>query len=280
MYPFIGTEALAAGELTRGQLRWNYEALHPNVYLGKDQRQTLDTSAYAAWLWSGRKGIVAGLAAARLHGVASFGNPSSIELIAGHARARPGIVVRAERIGDDEVTTYGSLRVTTPAPTALDMARHLPRDTAVQYLDELARKTPLTRAETADLLDRYRGAPGTAQARTALSLMDGGSKSPRETRLRLLLVDCGVPTPRTDIVIGDERGTAVIAMGWEKAKVGVRVWNGNGHDARFAVQNTRRQDVVNRMGWFEVEVADGDRTPAIRWRVRDALRQRGAWRMG
>jgi hypothetical protein len=66
--PIIGTEALAAGAPTRGQLRWNYRPLLPDVYVVKDQRLTLPIRIAAAWLWSGRRAIVAGRAAAALHG--------------------------------------------------------------------------------------------------------------------------------------------------------------------------------------------------------------------
>jgi hypothetical protein len=107
MDPFIGSEAVAGGVLTRGQLRWNYTAVHPNVYVAKGQGRTLESDALAAWLWSGRRGIVAGRAAAGLYGVLSVGESSPVELIADHSRRRPGVIVRRERIGDDEVRSFG-----------------------------------------------------------------------------------------------------------------------------------------------------------------------------
>jgi hypothetical protein len=66
--PFIGSEALAAGVLTRGQLRWRYTSAHPGVYLPKNAVATLADNTMAAWLWTGRRGIIAGRAAAALHG--------------------------------------------------------------------------------------------------------------------------------------------------------------------------------------------------------------------
>ena len=127
MWPIVGTEAVATGALTRGALRWRYTAVHPNIYLPKDARRDLFTNTVAAWLWTGRKGIVAGRAAAALHGVQWIEDTVPIELIARHGRRQPGVVVRDEQIGDDEVCEVGELLVTTPARTALDLARHLPR---------------------------------------------------------------------------------------------------------------------------------------------------------
>ena len=273
--PFIGTEAVASGELTRGQLRWNYVAVHPNVNLAKDQERTLLTNAHAAWLWTGRSGIVAGRAAAGLHGVGGIADATPIELIAGHSRRRRGIVVRSERIDDDEVRRFGSFRMTTAARTALDLGRRLPRDVAVRHLDELARATGTNYHQVAELLDRYGGARGVPRARTALWLMDGGSGSGDETRLRLILVDGGLPRPRTGIVVGEGLDTAVIDMGWDDVKVGVSMYDGSRREGCAAVQHTQRQDVVQRSGWIEIQVADLNRPSSIRCRARDALRRRG-----
>ena len=66
--PFLGTEALSDGILTRGQLRWNYSAVHPGVYLPNTAERTVCVNAVAAWLWTGRTGVIAGRAAAALHG--------------------------------------------------------------------------------------------------------------------------------------------------------------------------------------------------------------------
>jgi hypothetical protein len=67
---FIGSEALAGGVLSRGRLRWNYRAIFPDVYIPKEATPSLSHRTIGAWLWSGRRGVIAGLAAAALHGSA------------------------------------------------------------------------------------------------------------------------------------------------------------------------------------------------------------------
>ena len=63
---FVGVEAINDVRLTRGQLRWNYTALHPGVYIPNDAEQTLSLNTVAAWLWTGsrrcNRGRVAGSA--------------------------------------------------------------------------------------------------------------------------------------------------------------------------------------------------------------------------
>ena len=60
---FIGSEALRTGRLTRGQLRWNYTAVHPDVYIPRETRRSLAVNTRAAALWV-PDGVITGRAAA------------------------------------------------------------------------------------------------------------------------------------------------------------------------------------------------------------------------
>lgn len=274
MDPFIGSEAIARGALTRGQLRWNYTALYPNVYVAKDAARSISTNAHAAWLWTGGTGIVAGQAAAALLGVRWIDDSSPIELIANHGRRNPGLIIREERIEDDEVQARGPLRVTTPARTALDLARRLPRDEAVVLMDALAKITLLEVAEVEALVDRYRGARGMRRANLAVPLMDGGTRSPAETRLRLMFRDAGIPKPRTNIVLEDGDHFAVLGMGWDSHRVAVSFQDPA--EPASLMQQIYHEDIVRRLDWVEVRVAPQHWRLNIIHRVRDALRRRGA----
>jgi len=134
---FVGADAIGSGRLTRGQLRWNYTAVHPGVYLPNGAERTIHVNAVAAWLWTGRKGMIASRAAAALHGARWVDASTPIEIIAENTRKRGGVIVREEQIRTDEVTCVGELPVTTVARTALDLARFLPRDIAVAHLDAI-----------------------------------------------------------------------------------------------------------------------------------------------
>lgn len=115
--PFLGPEALAAGRLTRGQLRWRNTAVLPRVYIPNGAERTVHMNAMAAWLHSGRRGIIAGRAAAALHGAKWVRASTPIEIITAHGRRRDGVIVREERIAPDEITYIGELPVTaSPAP--------------------------------------------------------------------------------------------------------------------------------------------------------------------
>lgn len=274
--PFIGPEAIAAGRLTRGQLRWRYTATHPRVYLPKNTVPTLEARTVAAWLWSGRRGIIAGRAAAALHGADWIADDAPVELIADHGRRRPGIIVREERIMPDEICRIGDFRVTTPLRTALDLARFLPRDEAVAQLDALAIATGVKDGEVLELAARYRGLRGIRSARTALDLMDAGGQSPKETWLRLLLIDSGYRRPRTQIPVTDGFNEVFIDMGYEDVKVGLD-YEGKHHatDRRQVVHDIGRGELIEREGWIDIRVVAEHSKAFILHRVREAFARRG-----
>lgn len=116
----------------------------------------------AAWLWTGRRGIIAGRAAAALHGAEWVDEGAPVELITEHGRGQPGVIVREERIRPDEICQIGDFSVTTPLRTALDLARFLPRDDAVAHLDALAVATGIEAGPVLESAARYRGLRGYA----------------------------------------------------------------------------------------------------------------------
>jgi hypothetical protein len=274
--PFLGTEALGSGLLTRGQLRWRYTAVHPGVYIENDTVRTVALNAMAAWLWTRRKSVIAGRAAAALHGARWVDPATPIELIADHTRKQPGVIVREEWAAADELTCIGDLPVTTIARTALDLARHLPRYAAVAHLDALAAATGLRGEDVTHLIDRHRGARWIRRARDALSLMDGGAQSPKETWLRLVLIDGGLPKPRTQIEVTDGCQRAFLDMGYDEPRVGLD-YEGAHHstDRGQYVHDIGRAELIEGQGWIDLRVVAEHSPQFILHRVREAFARRG-----
>lgn len=273
---FIGSEQLARGALTRGQLRWNYEAIFPDVYVSKAAAPSLCPRIIGAWLWSGRNYVLAGRAAAALHGALWVDAATPIELIGCRGRPPNGIVVRNERIDPGEITVVDGMPVTCPARTALDLARHLPRDPAVQHLDALARATGVRADDVLSLVTRYPKARGLRRAEVALDLMDCGAQSPKETWLRLLLIDAGFPRPRTQIRVSDGFNTAFLDMGWDEPMIGMD-YDGDQHqfDRGRYVHDIGRNELVRREGWLDLHVVAEHSTRFIVHRAAEAFARRG-----
>jgi hypothetical protein len=274
--PFVGIEAMRTGTLTRGQLRWNNTAIHPGVYLPNDVDRTVLLNAASAWLWTGRRGIIAGRAASALHGAKWVDVSTPIEVIAEHTRPQSGVIVREERIAADEITYVDGLPVTTLERTALDLGRYLARDEAVAHLDALAAATGVCADAAMALAGRYRGARGVRRAGKALALMDAGAQSPRETWLRLLLIDAGLPKPRTQIRVTDGMNNAFIDMGYDEPMVGFD-YEGQHHsaDRDQYVHGIGRAELVDQQGWIDILVVAEHSRRFILHRAGEAFARRG-----
>lgn len=274
--PFIGSEAIAAGTLTRHALRRDFVALHQDVYLAKGVDITPLLRATAAWLRSRRRGILAGFSAAALHGARWIepGRPAAI--IDTNRRRTKGVEAWADAIEDDEVWLVRGMAVTSPARTALDIASRYPEGLAVASVDALARATDLKPAAVEILAERYKGRRGIRAARAALELVDPGAESPRETWLRLLLIRAGFPRPQTQIPVYEYgRLTACVDMGWEDIKVAAE-YEGDHHrvDRRRFNNDIRRLETLTELGWIVVRVTAEDGPGGIIRRVAAARARR------
>ncbi|HZU46467.1 MAG TPA: hypothetical protein VFA16_04300 [Mycobacterium sp.] len=274
--PFIGREALVSGVLNRHQLRSRYRAVFPNVYLAKHIQLSFEKRVIAAWLWSHREATIAGAAAAALHGV-SWIDDVPVELVHSNARTPAGVVTHRDTLLDGEVQTIAGRRVTTPERTAFDIGRRRSLRSAVAQLDSLARVTGLNLADVVRISECHRGARGLRQLETALELVDPGAQSPRESYLRLLLIEAGLPRPQTQIPVVDADGVAMayLDLGWQEHMVAVE-YDGDHHrtDRGQYVKDIRRLEMLERMGWLIIRVVAEDRPADIVRRVRQALELR------
>jgi hypothetical protein len=275
--PFVGSEAIAAGLLTRSQLAARYTRLFRDVYVNPDTQVTAALRAKAGWLWAKRQGVVAGFAAAALHGSKWVGDTTTVELFHENRHRLPGLRTRGDRIGEDEIVIVDGVPVSSPTRTALDLGCWYPTTSGVAAIDALARATDIKAADVELLAQRYPGRRGIARARLAISLFDSGAQSPKETWLRLVLMQAGLPRPQTQIPVFDEFGSAIayLDMGWEDVKVAVD-YDGDHHRSDRSQYNwdIRRLERLQHRGWTLIRVVAGDRPADIVRRVRTALSTR------
>lgn len=273
--PFLGSEALGAGRLTRHQLRTHFVAVYPGVYLAADGDVTARTRAQAAWLWSRRRGVLAGRSAAAVHGTKWLDGNAPAELLYDNRRAPSAIRTWADAISDDEIEVVDGMRVTTPARTALDVARHHPLDPALTTIDALLRASRTKVADVELLADRHSGRKGIRRIRRALTLVDPGAESPRETWLRLLVVRAGFPRPETQIPVVDQYGQIVarVDMGWADLRIAIE-YDGDHHwtNRRQLANDIRRTELLRELGWVVVRVTAEDTTGTILYRIERALK--------
>jgi hypothetical protein len=277
---FIGSDAVARGRLTRHELQRWYRPMYPNVHTRRGEPLSVRDRTVGAWLWSDRQGIVSGVAASALHGASWVDADVAIELISNRTRPPTGIITRNETLADDEITKVAGIPVTTRERTAFDLGRHLERGEALARLDALMRAAPFSEEDVLPLAKRYAGARGMKSLRRVLPLVDGGAASPKETWLRLLYIDAGLPRPTTQIPIVEGRGKLVrmADMGWEDFMV-VSEYDGDQHRTSRSqyTKDIRSLRKARSLGWIVDQVIKEDRPADIVERARTALIRRG-WR--
>jgi hypothetical protein len=275
--PFVGTDAVRGGAWTGRELRRSCQRIYRNVYQRRGSELTARDRAVAAWLWSGKEAVVAGVSAAALLGAEWIDPLTPAELVSDRTRPPPLIITRNDTLLAGETTFADRVPVTSPARTAFDLGRRPGFQTAVIRVDSLARATGVAADDVYPLIDAHRGARGMKQLRRVLPLIDAGAESPQETKTRLALVRGGLPIPQTQIVVRNMWGAVLarIDLGWEEWLVGVE-YDGAQHwtDSRIRANDIDRTAELERRGWRLVRVS-GDllrhRPDVIVDRARSAL---------
>lgn len=192
----------------------------------------------------------------------------------GGGRSSGGFRRRVVRLDDSEAIPWRGHLLTTPAQTALDLARICALTPAVVSLDQALwqrrRGGPLTRLEDVQgVLDRNaRSAPrrGDARAAAALKVATGLSDSVRESQSRVLLRRLGFPAPELQHEFVLARGDrARVDFWWEDADQ-VGEFDGVGKYIDPELRAGRSPE--------EVLIAEKDRGDALRRRVRAVSRWR------
>ena len=120
--PFVGSEATAHRLVAKSRLCTSYTRLFRDVYVDPDIEVTAALRAKAGWLWTRRRGVVAGMSAAALHGSKWVDATSAVELIYDNRHRPSGIQTRGDRLERDEIGFVDGVPVTSPARTVLDVS--------------------------------------------------------------------------------------------------------------------------------------------------------------
>ena len=179
--------------------------------------------ARAAWLWSRRRGVVAGLSAAAILGTKWIEPGLPAELIHTNRRTPPMLTVHTDGLAHGETQRVDGMLVTTRRAHSLRY-RQAPRTRRGRSACRRAHERHRRQGQRYRVRRRaHPGVRGLTQLRRTLDLVDGGAESPYESLTRLLFVRAGFPRPQTQIPVFDEYGVlvAVIDMGWRDYLVGV-----------------------------------------------------------
>ena len=104
--PFVGSEAVAAGVVSRHELATRYDAVYRNVYVPRGAVLTPADKAHAAWLWSRRQATVVGVSAAAIHGAKWIDSRLPAERNQRSQHKTKGIVLHNDALSPDETVVF------------------------------------------------------------------------------------------------------------------------------------------------------------------------------
>lgn len=205
---------------------------------------------------------------------------------------RVNVVGREMTFAAGEIVGLEGLRLTSPARTFLDLAEFLEVEDLVPIADRLIcahpRDHPYPRApwvslpELRAVVRRHPGKRGVRRARMALDLARVGSDSPQESRLRLAILDAGLPEPELNVPIRDGSGRPVAwpDLSYRMWRLSIQYDGGVHEEEDQYARDIERHRRTQAAGWTEVRLKkgdlDGDRPRAVVV-IREALRTAG-WR--
>ncbi|NYE49320.1 hypothetical protein HDA32_004440 [Spinactinospora alkalitolerans] len=193
--------------------RWR--RVRVGVYLVRgDPAPALAARVMAAQLVYGPRAVAVGGTAARLwrmQGPLPGPGHEFIHLCApGVAGAKhEGLRLHGWRVGPDEVTLCGGIRLTTPGRTVRDTVLMTDRYSGISVIDS-ALQQGLVNAEDLPVPEAANaGRQGARRTRSWWSLADGRAQSTFETRLRLVCHDAGIPPETLQYPVHDGEGGLV-----------------------------------------------------------------------
>jgi very-short-patch-repair endonuclease len=193
-------------------------------------------------------------------------NTSAIHVLDPGIRLRPskGLMVH-QRIGAPLRRVEDRL-ATTPAWTAVEVARALRRPRVLATFDAALRVGACTAADLRATIAEHQGRRGIVRVRELISYADCRSESPMESEARLVFIDGGLPMPELQFNIEDRYGRVWrVDFAWPDALLAAEYDSFEWHVGREALVHDRLKTArLQECGWtcIPMTVDDIRRDPA------------------
>jgi hypothetical protein len=157
----------------------------------------------------------------------------------------------ADDLVDSDVMQIGRLRVTTPMRTAADLARFAPRPDALVAVDGFLHAGLIEPERFRKSLVRWKKRRGVRQAYEIADLADGRSESGGESRMRLRVVDMGLPRPELQVPVYDLFGNVRfrLDLGWPHWMLALEYDGEEFHGPEQLEHDDERRQWIEKRGW-------------------------------
>lgn len=180
-----------------------------------------------------------------------------------HQTGRSRDVVRHVRpLGADDVVMIHGHPVTSLERTVVDCATTLGPHAGLMVADA-ALRAGASRERCEATIAAMRGQRGVAVARAVLALADDGAESAGESTARFVLLQAGLPVPRTQVAVTTHLGVFWTDLGWLGWRLlaeydGEAKYEAGGSAAGAVLAEKRRQDAIEDAGYRVLRITRHD----------------------
>jgi len=234
--------------------------VHRGVYAVGHDGLTVEGRWMAAVLACGPGSALSHRSAAQLWGL--IRRSGSIPEVTRPAtfRPRPGVCAHRSLLPDDEIDVAAGIPVTSVSRTLLDLAPILDRDPTglERALSEAEVRSLTSRRSLPDLLERYRGRPGTVAIRRLLAddeARRGVTRNDFEEAFVALVDATGLPRPRLNADVALRGRFIELDCLWSAQRLFVELDGRAVHGTQRAFEADRERDrVLLAEGWRGIRV--------------------------
>ena len=176
------------------------------------------------------------------------------------SRLRSGDGLVVHRRGGAPLVMIGDRPATSPAWTAVEVARSLRRPRALATLDAALRSGTCSRPELWRAAVEQASRRGIVAVRDLIPLADGLAESPMESEARLAMIDGGLPIPELQYEIIDGNGDLRrVDFAWPDQRVAVEYDGIDWHSGADAMRRDRtRTAALSDVGWVIIAIVFED----------------------
>ena len=258
--PFRASEAIAAGLITRSQLRGSsWRRLYRDIYVDARAADDHLLRIAGAGLLLPPGAAISGRSSALLWGAQSAGELDHVEVISPNIFGPvAGLRIQVGVLPPSEVKVFKGVLATRPEHTAWELARSLPLLDAVAWIDSMARVRRLTKDALVAHGHLHHGVRGCRLADDALAMCDPRAESPPESVLRVHLHLAGIAVIPQFWIMDGKDVVARLDLALPEIRLAIE-YDGQWHADHHQLGRDRaRVRSLNQMGWHVFQVTKED----------------------
>lgn len=258
----FATTAQLLTHMTRQQLDVQVKSgALKRVWYGVYARDEPDLSGRLAALdiFMGQHAVACLGTAATLYGFDTE-NTTAVHVLDPGVRMRPAVGLMVHQRTGAPLQRIAGRLATSPAWTAVEVARQLRRPRALATLDAALRSKWCTRAELRRAIVEQRGRRGIVAVRQLFPFADERAESAMESEARLVMIDYKLPLPELQYPISGSDGELWrVDFAWPAARLAAEYESVDWHAGRDEMlRDKERWGKIQELGWTIIPVVVND----------------------